>query len=122
MLFITNKNNEEIEVEDWKTIVEPITKMSFQVNDKQSIVFTGFDEYIKLKEEYKAINSPIQGTSKILLVGKAKDKVAIVTIDLIKNKITKSVKLASEAYNKKPLVSEHWKKGVSSKPKVYIQN
>ena len=123
MLSITTIDNEIINVEDWKSIKKPILRMSFQINEKQAVVLEGFEEYIKLKEHFKGVNSPIKGISKILLVGKYNGKVAIITIDIIKNRILKSVVSANQAYQSKPIISEHWKKGVISKnPHITIEN
>jgi len=105
----------------WEDFPEPITSMEFQVTDNKTIVFEGFEKYIRVKEMYKGVNCSVEGMSKILLLGECDSQVAVVEINCKTGEVKQTIKRKGVEYNNKPLNKTFWKKGIKGVPKVFIR-
>ena len=107
---------------EFKNFPEPIQYMELQIAENKYIGLRGFEAYVRLKEMYKGVNTNIQGMSKIILMGKYKNDVAIVTIDMKTGKFKQEIKKIGREYNNRPINENVWKKGLkTASPEIYIR-
>lgn len=122
MLFLKSKNIiYNTEVMNWKNIPEPIEQMEYKITHKQSIIFEGFDAYLRLKEMYKGVNCNIKGMSKKILFGRTKNEIAIIEINCKTGEIKQYTKKRGQEYNNRPLNENLWKQGIKGIPRIYLK-
>lgn len=107
---------------EFKNFPEPIQYMELQIAENKYIGLRGFEAYVRLKEMYKGVNTNIQGMSKIILMGKYKNDVAIVTMDMKTGKFKQELKKTGKEYNNRLINKKAWKKGLpSDSPEIYLR-
>lgn len=123
MLYVTTLEGKLLELKNWNDYNLPILNMQFQINEKERIVLEGYEAYLRLKENVKAVFHKAEGVSKFLLCGKiSQEEVFVVTIDCIKGTVTKKILPFDEVYQGKAVDISLWKKGCLDSPKIYTIN
>lgn len=107
---------------NWKNVPEPFDSMEYELPNKKRIILNGFDEYVRLKEHHKGLNNSIDRIGALILMGKSFNKVAIVRIDLAKNKVFQDLKEVGKEYNGKSIDSRFWKKGIRGQARVLLKH
>jgi len=121
MLYITTLEGKVIELKNWNDYNLPILNMQFQINEKDKIVLEGFEAYLRLKENIKAVFHKGEGVSKIFLCGKiSQEEVFVVIIDCIKGTVAKKILPFDEVYQGKAVDISLWKKGCLDNPKIFM--
>jgi hypothetical protein len=109
---------------DWNSIPNNVVirYMDYKIGNK-TIRLMGYERYLRLKEMAKGLNVPINGISKIVLVGATGVMCDKVTIDFINNKITKKYVSIDEVYNNQSIADNLWKAGqILDNPNIYERN
>ena len=120
MLYVTTLEGKVIELKNWNDYNLPILNMQFQINEKERIVFEGYEAYLRLKENVKAVFHKGEGVSKILLCGKIGNMTHVIEIDCVKLTMTKKILPFDEVYQGKAVDISLWKKGCLDNPKIYL--
>ncbi|MCK9543710.1 MAG: hypothetical protein M0R03_16950 [Novosphingobium sp.] len=136
MYKITLLNKKVFSSEDstWKDLDNsPIEKLEYFLNEKEIIVFSGFDKYIVLKEIEAVVGHSKPNVVSMSVLGVYKNKCYQFTQNLIWNKINQSINRMGEEYTPmsfnwkkqqwrvasgRPLNPSDWHDGVTTKPSV----
>ena len=102
---------------DWMGMLnsnQPLIEMNY-VWENLNINFSGYERYLRLKENAEGLNAPIKGISKIILLGQIGEVCTKVTIDLINKKYTKEENIPFENIYEQPINDDLWKRGARRK-------
>jgi len=90
---------------DWMRLLDmsaPLLEMNY-VWENLNINFSGFERYLRLKENVEGLNAPIKGVSKIILLGQMGEVCTKVTIDLINGAYKKEENVPFENIYEQPI-------------------
>ena len=102
---------------DWMGLLDipqPLLEMSYRW-ENLLFTFSGFDRYLRLKENVEGLNAPIKGISKIILLGQIGEVCTKVTIDLINGAYKKEENVPLENIYEQPVNDDLWKRGCRRK-------
>ena len=121
-MYIQTADDKLEQINEWDEINQPIKRLIYSTTKEHDIVMEGFESYLKLKENVYGVNVKIDMISKVLLMGKHGDTVAVITLDYQNGKITKEIKAFGEEYNGKAINQKFWKTGIRGTPSIIMNN
>ena len=122
MLSIKSKNFMISEEQrEFKDFPEPIELMEYKLTERTTLVFEGFDKYIRLKENVMGVNTSLNEVTKVILMGASGKKVVTITIDTKTGEFKQELKMLGKELNDAPINPTLWKKGVGGRANLYLR-